>query len=149
MTRAPEPSWWAGLDTNAKGRIALAKVLARAAVKGWAVSVTEEGQRYDLVLDDGRRLYRAQVKWAGARARPGVAFVSLQSWAGNGRDRPRGKQRRYAAGEIDVVLAYVPMIDRVCWFDGDHLLKSGLQVRYAPAANGQQAGLLPADDFAW
>ena len=141
--------WWATLDTNQKGLIAEAKVLARAAELGWAASVTQAGARYDLVLDDGQRLYRAQVKWAGQRRAAGGAVVALTTWQGNGRDRPRGKQRRYADGEIDVVVAYIPMIDQLCWFDGEHLTKTAIHIRHAPAANGQTHGVLMADDFVW
>ena len=123
-------------------------MVARAAVKGWVVSVAQEGARYDLVLDNGLRLYRAQVKWAGEGQTPGTAVAALRSWAGNGRAKGRGKQRRYADGEIDALLAYVPATDQICWFEGEHLAKACVQVRYLPTANGQRQGILYAASFA-
>jgi hypothetical protein len=146
---AKPAEWWADLSHSAKGRIAEMKVLQRALVKGWTASVTQPDARYDLVLDDGQRLWRTQVKWAGTYGTPGATVVSLTRWAGNGRDRPRGKTRRYSPAEIDAVIAYVPPIDRLVWFDGEHLTKSSIQVRYQPAGNGQKRGVLYAADFQW
>jgi hypothetical protein len=55
-------------STAQKGELALLHVLQRAVENGWIVSRPTRDCRYDLVLDDGDRLYRAQVKYAGRRA---------------------------------------------------------------------------------
>ena len=52
------------LTTAQKAEIAMAKVRLRAAEKGIAISVpTSDSVRYDLIVDEGARLYRAQVKY--------------------------------------------------------------------------------------
>lgn len=49
------------LSTAQKAEIAMAKVRMRAAERGIPVSVpTTDSVRYDLVIDDGGRLYRVQ-----------------------------------------------------------------------------------------
>ena len=142
-------SWWDGLNSSAKGRIAQQKVLTRADVKGWTASVTQEGARYDLVLDDGSKLHRIQVKWAGARRQPGVAVVALERWSGNSRDGRREKRRLYSAAEVDAVLAYVPMTDQVCWFGREHLDQTSIRVRHRPTLNGLSRRVIDVERFLW
>ena len=105
--------------------------------------------RYDLILDDGLKLYRTQVKYAG-RPSPkqsrGMVPVGLRKW--------KNKGRRvilcYTAQEIDLLLVYVRRIDRILWFgpevfDG----RQNLFVRIEPARNNQSKGCLLAADYIW
>jgi hypothetical protein len=97
--------------------------------------------RYDLVLDYGGRLYRAQVKYADSKSptSQGVIRVDL-----------RRRKRCYTKEEIDVLLVYVPQIDKVCWFGPEFFdNKVGLQLRIAPTLNGQKAGCRMVDDYIW
>lgn len=90
------------------------------------------------------KLYRAQVKYAGGvRAKsPGVAVVTLTKG-------DRG-ERRYLTDEIDVLLVYVPCVDKICWFEPEiwHN-KTGLSIRYAPTKNGQSKGCIHLEDYVW
>jgi len=54
-------------STAQKGEIAMLRVLQRAVERGWLATRPTRDYRYDLVLDDGERVYRVQVKYA-ARA---------------------------------------------------------------------------------
>lgn len=135
-----------------RAEIAKLKVELRAAEKGWICSRTIEGARYDLVLDNGLRLFRVQVKYAGSKASNsnGSVQVSLRRWAGNGRDQRRGKTRTYSAEEIDSVAVYIPQIDKICWFESEHFAeRHGFNVRYATPKNGQSKGVILAQNFVW
>lgn len=127
-----------------KGKIAELKVELAAYEKGWAVSRPMSNTRYDLILDDGKKLYRAQVKYAGSKPSKsdGAAWFS----ANNGPHSPA----TYSKDEIDVILAYIPQIDKIVWigpneFDG----KGGFSIRYEAPKNGQKKGLFLAEEHIW
>ena len=100
--------------------------------------------RYDMVVDQCGKLYRAQIKYAGGVSDKcaGVARVSLTKG-------DRG-EKRYTSDEIDVLLVYVPIADKLCWF-GPEIWhnKTGLHIRYAPSRNGQSNGCIMLDDYVW
>lgn len=50
--------------SNWKGQLAVSKAQVRAIELGYYVSVPLMDYRYDLVLDDGKKLWRVQVKYA-------------------------------------------------------------------------------------
>jgi len=144
------------LTSNSKGEIAELKVQLRAAEKGWVASRTVEGARYDLVLDDGKKLYRAQVKYAGAKGShsEGSATVYLTRSEGDDRNKNgkyrRRKTRRYNSKEVDAILVYLPQIDKVCWL-GPELFseKPALALRYESPKNGQKKGIHLAEEYIW
>jgi hypothetical protein len=135
--------------TNCLGQIALLKVEIRAMAKGLTVSKPTVECRYDLILDDGSRLYRAQVKYADGKptsSSQGAVSVGLRKW----RDRGRAVLPCYTADEIDLLLVYVPKIDKVlCFgpevFDG----RTQMQIRIAAARNNQVRNCLIADEYVW
>lgn len=140
------------ITTNQKGQIAQLKVEARAVEKGWVVSRTSEGARYDLVLDNGSKLYRAQVKWGESKHHnaEGSVQVNLRRFVGNDRDGKRTKTKTYSKDEIDVLLVYVPQVDKVCWFGAEHFDgKPMLIVRYLPTKNGQKYKTRMVGDYVW
>jgi hypothetical protein len=129
------------LTTEQRGQIAFLKVQLAAAQKGAVVVVPTTPARYDLVLHYRGRFYRAQVKYVDGRSRNCQGAVRLDL---------RRRERCYTADEIDVVLAYVPQIDRVCWL-GPELFhnKVALFLRLQPARNGEENGCLMAIDHVW
>jgi hypothetical protein len=137
------------LATNFLGEYAVAKVFQRCLEKGFGCSRPLIECRYDLILDDGIKLYRTQVKYAGAKSPSnshGVVQVGLRKWRTDGR-RPI---LCYTAAEIDLLLVYVRRIDKILWFgpevfDG----RQGLFIRVEPALNNQKKGCLMADDYVW
>lgn len=137
------------LTTSQKAGIAIAKVHLRAAEKGIAVSVpTNDSVRYDLVLDDGVRLYRAQVKYCDRRpsAAQGAVELELTSYHRSGKLSYAG----YYGKEIDVMLVYIPRIDRVLWFEPQVFEgRKDIQIRLEPTRNGQTKGCLFAQDYVW
>ena len=134
------------LKPSEKAEIATLKVTLRAIEKGAVVlRPVMEALRYDLVLDYEGRLYRVQVKYADGSSQRGAVFVRLTS-SSYGRIRFKG----YTAKEVDVVLVYVPKIEKILWldpecFDG----KANLNFRLQPAGNNQQKGCRSVDDYIW
>jgi len=131
-------------STAQKGELALLRVLQRSVERGWIASRPTRDCRYDLVLDDGHRLYRVQVKYAGRRAWNCEGAVSLDFTKGGQRDRT------YLDHEIDAVLAYVAPVNVVVWLARAHFHgRRNIQLRYAPTRSGQRMGCLMVTDVAW
>ncbi len=137
------------MDTNDKGEIALLKVEIRAAELGFVVlKPTTSHRRYDIVLDCGGRFYRAQVKWAGSKS-----VKAANSFLLDLRKVTRGGQiskLAYSQDEIDVVLVYLPNLDKVIWL-GPEIFhrRENLTIRTAPSKNGQTKNCLMAADYFW
>ena len=132
------------LSTAQKGELAVLRVLHRALEKGWIASRPMRDCRYDLVLDDGQRLYRVQVKYAGRRASKCQGAVSLDFTKGGRRDR------KYLDHEIEAVIAYVAPADTLVWLGPEHFdRRRNVQLRYAPTRSGQKNGCLLVSDLAW
>ncbi|MGH7170820.1 MAG: group I intron-associated PD-(D/E)XK endonuclease [Gemmataceae bacterium] len=144
------PSGKDPLVTNRLGEYAVTKVILRAMEKGYpGVFKPVIECRVDLVLDDGLKLYRAQVKYAG-RTSPrqcrGAVPLGLRKWRNGG----RSVTLCYTASEIDALLVYVRKIDNILWlgpeiFDG----RKNLQIRLEPCRNNQMKGCLMAADYIW
>src|SRR5579859_7112877 len=94
-----------GLTRKQRGEMAEAAFLARAASLGLLVSKPwGESSRYDLIVDNGKRLLRVQVKSAH-RAGPYGGYT-IQA---------HGNTRKvYDASEIDLLAAYVVPVD--AWY---------------------------------
>src|SRR5262249_35603547 len=108
------------LSTDANGQIAFLRVQLEAARKGAVVLVPTTPVRYDLVLHYQGLFHRAQVKYVDCRSPNSQGAVRLDL---------RRRKRCYTLEEIDVVLAYVPQIDKVCWLPAELFhQKVGLQL---------------------
>jgi hypothetical protein len=105
-----------------------------------------EGTRYDCILDYGGKLYRAQIKYANGKTTNTVGVVQV-----NLRKEIKGeKNHPYLEHKIDVLLVYLPKIDRICWFGPEVFNgRPNLAIRIAPSRNGQQKRCLPAENYLW
>jgi hypothetical protein len=129
------------LTTDAKGEIASLRVRIEAFKKGATVSLPSTPARYDLVLDYHGKLYRAQVKYADCKAVRAQGALQLDL---------RKRKRLYTRDEIDVVLVYVPQIDKICWIPPELFHnRATLMLRLLPTRNGQKKGCVMAHDFIW
>lgn len=142
------------MNTNTKGEIAKLKVELRAAEKGWISSRTIEGARYDLVLDDGSKLFKVQVKWTSVVSAHSSGAVQVSLRQNNGDDRNliyrRRKTRTYNRDEVDAVVVYISQIDKLCWFDPEVFEnKDVLNIRYEPTKNGQIKNVMFAENYFW
>ena len=138
------------MDTFQKGEIAKLKVMLRAIDKGFVVSVpSTEGCRYDLVIDDGIKLWRTQCKYINGRASKSTGNVVLNLRRDSG-FKKRGRYRTYTTQDIDVVVGYIPETGDIVWlppelWDG----KSSLQLRVTPALSGQVKRTIPISQYLW
>ena len=124
-------------STAHKGEFALLRVLHRCFDKGWIASRPTKDCRYDLILDDGERLYRVQVKYVGRHATKCQGAVNLDFTKGGKRNR------RYSHDEVDAVVAYVAPADVLVWLGPEHFHnRRSIQLRYAPTLSGQKQGCL-------
>lgn len=86
-----------------KGELAQLMVQARALQKGFIVSKPTVESRYDLIIDTGAVLERAQVKSADWWTKYGALELDLRK-----ETRNNGKKRLYTTDQIDALYAYVP-----------------------------------------
>jgi hypothetical protein len=116
-------------NTKGKGDVSEARVLAAFVDLGFYVSRPfGENQRYDLIIDDGQKLFRVQVKTG--RLRNGVVLFSAMSshWH-------RGGQARPYLGEVDYIAVYCPDTEKVYVVPESHLTRSYGSLRIAPTKN--------------
>lgn len=136
------------MNTQNKGQFAQLKVEQRAAEKGYIVSRPTTDTRYDLIIDDGKRLAKAQIKYAAGspgKATLGSVRVELRRWAGD----KRHERRTYGA-EIDILLVYVPAVDKICCIPPALFRdKPALHLRYKPAKSNVKKTVHRVDDYLW
>jgi len=91
------------MNTKARGERSEAQILAKVVEAGYAPSIPfGNNQRYDLILDDGKKLIRVQCKTAWVADR----CVVFQTASKNGFT---GKRHGYR-GQIDIFLVYCPQL---------------------------------------
>jgi hypothetical protein len=136
------------LGTNQKGMLAELKVRQRAMELGVTMSIpTDASARYDAILDDGQHLYRAQIKYCDrSGGSNGAVQIELTSYHRSGKLASAG----YTDKEIDVLLLYVPRLDKILWLGPEVFAgKHAIQIRLEPTKNGQTKGCLFATDYLW
>lgn len=124
------------------GKLAELKVEARALAKGLILSKPTTDARYDFVVDNGKTLQRIQVKYAG--------IVSAHSSGSTVVDFRNASGRKYSRDDVDLMLVYVPQIDKVLCFDPPMWVnKATITIRFAETANGQRRKIVFAMDYVW
>ena len=127
--------------TNARGDVAEALVLAALVRAGKHVLIPWSERRYDLVIDEGGRFLRVQVK-CGWLKRGAVCFntASLAYHIGAG--------ARPYSGEIDLFAVYCPQTGKVYLVPiADVATGRQASLRVDPSGNGQSKGIRWARDF--
>jgi hypothetical protein len=129
-------------DVGDRSTLAVMLALRRA---GYLIAVPfGENTRYDLVADDGVRLYRVQCKTG--RLRDGaVRFVTASSYAHH--SSPRQTRRTYE-GEIDYFAVFCPETGSVYLVPISHVKTTcRAALRVEPARNSQQRRIRYAADY--
>lgn len=124
------------------------KVRERALELGVTISTpTDVSARYDAIIDDGNRLYRAQIKFCDrSGGSEGALQIELTSYHRSSKLASVG----YTEKEIDVLLLYVPRLDKILWLGPEIFSgKQAIQIRIAPSKNGQTKGCLFAENYVW
>jgi hypothetical protein len=116
-------------DTKHIGDISEARVLAKLVEAGYEVWLPfGENHRYDLVIDDGERLFRVQVKTG--RLRGGAILYNCSS----SHAHRKGGSRPYF-GEIDYLAVYCPETQKVYLLPEQELTATKAHLRVAPTRN--------------
>jgi hypothetical protein len=81
------------------------------------------------------------VKYAGAKSRRAQGVVPLHL---------RRRKKCYSADEIDVLLVYLPQIDKIGWF-GPEIFnnRAAIHLRLLPTRSGQKKLCRMVDEFVW
>ncbi len=134
------------MNTSNKGQLAVLKVEQRAAEKGLIVSKPTTETRYELLLDDGESIKKAQVKYANGKSlASGVVVARLEK-----RNGSSNKCHPYTSQDVDIMLVYVPKVDKVLCFDPAIIeQKTALYIRYEPAKGGQTKRCLFSHEHEW
>jgi PD-(D/E)XK endonuclease len=135
-------------NPNHKGDVAEAALAFAATKLGLTVLRPWSGHaRYDLVLDVGGRLFRVQCKWGRLARQATVVSVQLGTyWHG-----PRGSVRTtYRETEVDLFGVYCGDIGRAYLLPASLCAgKQVVQLRLTAPRNGQRAGIILAEDYAF
>jgi hypothetical protein len=111
---------------------------------GFFVSIPfGDGVPYDLVIDDGDKLYRVECKTA--RLRPDGA-IDVWARSNSGRWYKSSRPRLYA-GRVDFLAAYCPETDKVYVIPENLLSRCMIRLRISPTANNQTRKIRWASDF--
>lgn len=131
------------MKSTIKGDLAQLKVETAALEKGYVISRPATACRYDLIVDDGQKLWRVQVKYANGKSSNTKNSVVASL---NYTDRNR-KEHCYTADQIDAMAIYVPQVDKVLWLSADKVCgKSKFQIKI----NGRKGRLSNwYENFIW
>lgn len=102
--------------------------------------------RYDMIVDDGKKLWRVQVKYANGKPAntDGSVVVKLEY-----NDRTKHSYT-YHEDEVDALVVYIPKLDKLCWLPLEVFVgKKRLSVRIEPPKSGQKKGLVLASNYFW
>lgn len=95
------------LKSSNKSEIAVLKVELQANNKGYHVSLPKnQASRYDLIIDDGEKLYRTQIKYVNRFKHGKKTCIELLI----------DKDNLYTNTQIDLLLIYCPAVDSVLCF---------------------------------
>jgi PD-(D/E)XK endonuclease len=129
-------------DTKRVGDASEACVLAALVKAGYSVLLPfGENHRYDLVIDDGRRLQRVQVK-TGRLRRGVVAYSCSSSHTHRG-----GVAARPYFGQADVIAVYCPQNGKVYLVPEHEFVATRAHLRLADPQNNQSRRIRWARDF--
>jgi hypothetical protein len=131
-----------------KGIEAQLKAEQRANELGYVISKpTTDCCRYDMIIDDGNRLLRIQVKYCShvQNASKGSVTVNLRKYSVNGKCR-----EYYTEQEIDALIVYVHPVNKLCYFPSSVINgKKSLTIRYEKPLNNQKTKMLYLYDYLW
>lgn len=132
------------MNTNEKGGLGEARFIHEYTKKGWKVSIPlGHDAAYDLIVDDGEKLHRVQVK--SVESTEDVVLIRTERTYTSGN---RIVSRRYAQTDFDLLAVYDRRMDACytlpVWMVAD---KSAISLRLTPPRNNQKKGVLFAGDF--
>ena len=132
------------MTTNDKSAIAEQKAILRALEKGFIVSRPVSPCRYDLVIDDGERLLKVQVKYGdGVAGSEGTIKANLGTVC-------HGKANLYKEGQVDLLLIYIPKVDKIIALTPDKFCgRPSIIIRYEPSKRYREYDCNLVSDLEW
>jgi PD-(D/E)XK nuclease superfamily protein len=125
-------------NPKAVGERSEGAVIAALVKKGYSVSLPfGNNQRYDLIVEEGSRLLRAQVK-TGNLCRGGISFATAST---------SGRVRRDYRGQADVFFVYSPELDKVYRVSVEMVGRNSGFLRVRPSKNRQVKRVRLARNF--
>ena len=133
--------------SNWKGQLAVSKAETHAIELGLIPNRPSIDCRYDIIIDDGKRLWRVQVKYAnGVSSHTSGSVVAKLAYE----TRQRRSTYTYNESEVDALIVYIPKIDKLCWFPCQAFVgKKVFSIRLDPPLNGQKTKIYYAHDYFW
>lgn len=128
------------MNPKAVGELSEAIILAHLMKKGWAVSLPfGNNQRYDMLVDDGERILRAQCK-TGRSVRGCVEFAT------SSKNGFTGVRTAYA-GQVDIFLVYFPKNGAVYLFPAEEATATFVNLRIDPNNGGATSKIRWASNY--
>ena len=130
--------------THKKGEIAHLQIQMEAVQRGFIVSKPTTEARYDLILDNGTKLLKTQVKYA-SDLRNNAVRVDFRR-----ETRNNGNKKTYHRKEIDIILVYIPQVNKIALINPDLFEeRQCLHLRIVPPKNNQKKDILYLKDVIW
>ena len=140
----PDPPVYEGRNTKRVGDRSEAAVLAALAERGYLVSVPfGENHRYDLVVDDGTRLLRVQVK-TGRMFRGSIAFRCCSTHQ-HRRSGPTASRPYF--GEVDFIAVYCRENGKIYMVPESEIVRTTAHLRLVPTINRQDRNIRWAERY--
>lgn len=132
--------------SNMKGQLAVSKAELRAFELGFIPSRPLYDSRYDLIIDDHKKIMRVQVKYGNGKSSNSQGAVVVKLDYEN-----RLKQHfEYNKNEVDALVVYLPKVNNLCFFplkvfEG----KRKLTIRIEKPKINLSKGIIYAKDYYW
>jgi hypothetical protein len=128
------------MRTKARGEATEAIILARLLELGYSVSLPfGDNQRYDMIIDDGESLVRAQCKTGRLRNGAVIFNTASVNWS--------TRVTTSYQGQVDIFLVYCPDTKEVYRIPVAITGKRHFSLRIETARNGQSKNIRMASDF--
>lgn len=131
------------MDTKDKGNLAELAAAKKAISKGLSVSFPfGDNERYDLIIDYGDKLERAQVRKASQRE----GYLVFKCYS-NHRSGGEIKRESFQEDEIDVFLVRRQENDEIYRIPVDETPATEMRLRLGQTGNNQEKNVNWADDY--
>lgn len=132
------------VTTNHKGQLAVSKTELRSLELGYLPSRPLYDSRYDLIIDNGQKLLKVQIKYADGKSSNSTGSIVVKLAYTN----RLKKVYTYQNNEIDGLIVYFPKINKLCFFPPKVFVgKTRIQVRYLGSKNNQKKGIIKAENY--
>lgn len=128
------------MNSKAVGELSEAIILAHLMRKGWSVSIPfGNNQRYDMLVDTGEHILRAQCK-TGRSVRGCVEFAT------SSKNGFTGVRTAYA-DQVDIFLIYFPKTDAIYMFPAEDATATFVNLRIEPNKGGATSKIRWAEKY--